>query len=116
LQIYCNYSNPVLLKKHYKTSLCNKQKERNIDSNNKKTPWSESASELYRPSDRRLSANLVQTFKDRGCHMVSVADPYGHILDFLNLEPLLFLPSFSSIVLTRLSVPRSRPTTFQKIW
>jgi hypothetical protein len=25
----------------------------------KKTPWSESASELYRPSDRRLSAKLV---------------------------------------------------------
>jgi hypothetical protein len=26
------------------------------------TPWSESLSELYRPSDRRLSAMLVQTF------------------------------------------------------
>jgi hypothetical protein len=31
-------------------------------------------------------------------------------------EPLLFLPSSSSIVLTRLSGPRSRPTTSQKIW
>jgi hypothetical protein len=30
-------------------------------------------------------------------------------------EPLLFLPSSSSIVLTRLSGPRSRPTTSQKI-
>jgi hypothetical protein len=29
---------------------------------NKITPWSESASELYRPSDRRLSAKLVPTF------------------------------------------------------
>jgi hypothetical protein len=28
------------------------------------------------------------------------------------LEPLLFLPSSSSVVLTRLSGPRSRPTTF----
>jgi hypothetical protein len=28
------------------------------------------------------------------------------------LEPLLFLPSISSVVLTRLSGPRSRPTTF----
>jgi hypothetical protein len=27
-------------------------------------------------------------------------------------EPLLFLPSSSSVVLTRLSGPRSRPTTF----
>jgi hypothetical protein len=30
------------------------------------TPWPESASELYRPSDRRLSARLVPTFADRG--------------------------------------------------
>jgi hypothetical protein len=26
------------------------------------TPWPKSASELYRPSDRRLSAKLVPTF------------------------------------------------------
>jgi hypothetical protein len=31
-------------------------------------------------------------------------------------EPLLFLPSSSSVVLTRLSRPRSRPTTSQNIW
>jgi hypothetical protein len=31
----------------------------------KKTPWPESASELYHPSDRRLSAKLVPTFADR---------------------------------------------------
>jgi hypothetical protein len=29
------------------------------------TPWSESASEQYRPSDRRLSAKLVVTFTGR---------------------------------------------------
>jgi hypothetical protein len=29
---------------------------------NKKNPWPQSASELYRPSDRRLSAKLVPTF------------------------------------------------------
>jgi hypothetical protein len=29
---------------------------------NKKTLWLQSASELYRPSDRRLSAKLVPTF------------------------------------------------------
>jgi hypothetical protein len=50
----------------------------------KKTPWSESASELYRPSDRRLSAKLLPTFADRGCHVVSVTDPYGSILGFLD--------------------------------
>jgi hypothetical protein len=48
------------------------------------TPWSESASELYRPSDRRLSATWLPTFADRGCHVVSVTDPYGRILDFLD--------------------------------
>jgi hypothetical protein len=50
----------------------------------KKTPWSESASELYRPSDRPLSAKWLPTFADRGCHVVSVTDPYGRILDFLD--------------------------------
>jgi hypothetical protein len=30
------------------------------------TQWPDSASELYRPSDRRLSAKLVSTFEDRG--------------------------------------------------
>jgi hypothetical protein len=47
-----------------------------------KTPWPESAGELYQPSDRRLSAKLVPTFEDRRCHVVSVTDPYGRILDF----------------------------------
>jgi hypothetical protein len=51
---------------------------------NKQTPWSESASELYRPSNRRLSAKSLPTFADRGCHVVSVMDPYGRILGFLD--------------------------------
>jgi hypothetical protein len=50
----------------------------------KQTPWSESASELYRPSDRRLSAKLVPTFADRARHVVSVTDPQGCILGFLD--------------------------------
>jgi hypothetical protein len=33
---------------------------------NKQTLWPESASELYRPSDNRLSAKLMPTFADRG--------------------------------------------------
>jgi hypothetical protein len=48
-----------------------------------KTPWPESASELYRLCDRRLSAKLVPTFAHIGCHVVSVTDPYSRILDFL---------------------------------
>jgi hypothetical protein len=42
--------------------------------------------------------------------VVSVTIPYCHILGFLD-EPLFFLSSSSSVVLTRLSEPRSRPTT-----
>jgi hypothetical protein len=43
-----------------------------------------SASELYRPSDRHLSAKLVPTFANRGCHLFSTTDPYGRILGFLD--------------------------------
>jgi hypothetical protein len=55
-----------------------------LDETNKQTPWSESASELHRPSDRRLSAKWLLTFADRGCHVVSVTDSYGRILGFLD--------------------------------
>jgi hypothetical protein len=48
------------------------------------TPWPESANELHQPSDHRLSAKLVPIFADRGCHVVSVTDPYGRILGFLD--------------------------------
>jgi hypothetical protein len=56
---------------------------------NKKTPWSESASELYRSSDCSLSAKWSPTFADRGCHVVSVTSlrPYSR---FPRQEPLLF--------------------------
>jgi hypothetical protein len=50
----------------------------------KKILWPESANELYRPSDRRLSAKLAPTFADAGGHMVSVTDLYGRILGFLD--------------------------------
>jgi hypothetical protein len=56
----------------------------------KQTPWSESASVLYRPSDRRLSAKLVPTFADRGCHVVSVTDPYCRIIGFLDRSRYFF--------------------------
>jgi hypothetical protein len=55
------------------------------------TPWPESASELYRLSDRRLSAKIVPTFANRGSHVVSVMDPYGRIVDFLDRH--YFLPT-----------------------
>jgi hypothetical protein len=55
-----------------------------------KLPWPESASELHRPSDRRLSAKLVLTFADRGFHVVKVTDLYGRILGFLDLSRYFF--------------------------
>jgi hypothetical protein len=42
---------------------------------NKQTLWPESASKLYRLSDRHLLVKLVPTFADRGCHMVNMTDP-----------------------------------------
>jgi hypothetical protein len=67
------------------------------------------------PSDRRLSAKLVQTIADRRCHVVSVTDPYGHIR-FSRPEPATFLSSRSSVVLTKAEWTPSRPTASQKIW
>jgi hypothetical protein len=40
------------------------------------TSCPESMIELYQPSSLRLSAKLVSTFVDRGCHVVSMTDPY----------------------------------------
>jgi hypothetical protein len=54
------------------------------------TLWPESASELYRPGDRRLPAKLVPTFADRVSHVVSVTDPYGRNLGFLDWSRYYF--------------------------
>jgi hypothetical protein len=48
------------------------------------SPWPESASELCRPRDRSLLANLVPTLAYRGCCVVSATDPHGRILGFLD--------------------------------
>jgi hypothetical protein len=42
------------------------------------------------PTERRLSVKWLPTFADRGCHMVSVTDPYDRILGFSRQQPLLF--------------------------
>jgi hypothetical protein len=38
----------------------------------------------------RLLARLMPTFEDRGCHVVSVTDPYGHIFHFPDRSRNLF--------------------------
>jgi hypothetical protein len=64
---------------------------------NRQTPWPESASEHYRPSDRRLSAKLVSIFADRGCCVVSTTDPYSRILGFLDRSRYLFFRVVSQL-------------------
>jgi hypothetical protein len=47
-------------------------------------------SELFLPSDRRLSEKLVPTFVDRGCRVVSATDLYGRNLGFLDRSRYFF--------------------------
>jgi hypothetical protein len=62
---------------------------------NKQIPWFQSASELYRQGDRRLSTRLVPTFADRGCRLVRATDPYYRILDFLGRCSYFFFQLYS---------------------
>jgi hypothetical protein len=56
----------------------------------KQTSWPQSASELYRLSDRRFLVKLVPTFVDRGCCVVSATDSHGRILGFLDRSRYYF--------------------------
>jgi hypothetical protein len=49
-----------------------------------------SASELYRPSDSRLSAKLVPTFANRGRFVISTTDPHDRNLGFLDRSRYYF--------------------------
>jgi hypothetical protein len=72
--------------------LCQQNIPSSLDCNKKlkKTPWRQSVSELYRLSDRRMSAKLVTTLADRGCRVISATDPYGSILGFLDQSRYFF--------------------------
>src|SRR5215468_10244074 len=66
------------------------------------------------PPVGEVSANL---WRIEGSHVVSATGPHGRISLFSRPESLLFHASSSSVDLTRLtrlSGPRSRPTTTQK--
>jgi hypothetical protein len=59
-------------------------------------------------TDRAKAAcrrSWCQRFADRGCRVVSARDLCGHTVGFLDRSRYFFLPSSSSIVLTRLSGP-----------
>jgi hypothetical protein len=70
----------------------------------------------YTESDSHLSVKLMPTFADRGVPRCLYDESLQPQSRFSRPEPLLFLSSSSSIVLTWLSGPRSRTTTAQKIW
>ena len=81
-----------------------------------KTPWPQSASELYRQSGRRRSAKLVPTFADRGVSRGQSNGSPRPLISVFWTGSSTFYSSSSSLDLTRLSGPRSRLTTIQKIW
>jgi hypothetical protein len=69
--------------------------------------------EIIQTENGRLSAKLATTFADRGVprgHRNGSLRPYSRLS---RPESLLLLSSSSSIVLARLSGPRSRPTASQ---
>jgi hypothetical protein len=61
-----------------------------VEKKKKKTPCSESASELYRMSDRRLSAKWLPTFSDRGVPHGQCDGSLRPYSRFSRQEPLLF--------------------------
>ena len=71
------------------------------------------------PTERPPPVGEVSTnfLRIERCHVVSATVPQGRFnLCFLDRSRYFFYSSSSSIDLTRLSGPRSRPTTTQKIW
>jgi hypothetical protein len=87
---------------------------------NKKTKKQRNSVALVReqtisPNDCHLSEKFGPTSADSVCCVVSNMDPYNHILGFLDQSRYFFSSSFS-VVLMRLSEPRSGPTTSQKMW
>jgi hypothetical protein len=68
---------------------------------------------------------VVPTFADRGCHVVSVTDPYGRILDFLDryfffeVAPQLCSRGWVNPVPENLVAPESNPDLWicsQELW
>jgi hypothetical protein len=63
-----------------------------------------------------LVGEIVPTFGDGGCRVVSATDSHGRESRFSRPQPFIFLPSSSSVVFSRLSEHRFRPAASQKIW
>jgi hypothetical protein len=83
---------------------------------NYKTLWPKSASDLYRTEE----LNIVGELSANSCRQrVSHGQRNGSLWPYSRIsrsEPLLFLTSSCSVVLTRLSGPHSRLIASQKMW
>jgi hypothetical protein len=97
------------LKVHYRVQ----RSEPQIASKNNQTNKLRGLSLRANYTDRRLSAKLVWI---EGYRVVSAANPLRPYSRISRPESLLCLSSSSSIVLTKLSGPCSRPPTSRKIW
>jgi hypothetical protein len=73
-------------------------------------------SELYDRATAACRRSQCQLLRIEGVAWSAQRIPTAVNLGFLDPEPLLFRSSSSSVILTRLSGHRSRPTTSQKIW
>jgi hypothetical protein len=62
----------------------------NNNNNNNKLNSVASVRERTIPNDRRLPAKLLPTSADKGCRVVSLTDPYGRILGFLDRSRYFF--------------------------
>ena len=65
------------------------------------------------PPVGEVSANFLRI---EGCHVFSVTVPHDRLISVFQTGAATFYSSSSSIDLTRLSEPHSRPTNTQKIW
>jgi hypothetical protein len=86
--------------------------------NNKKQNKLRGLSPRANYTDRAIAAcrrSLLPRFADRGVSRSQRGGSPTAVISVTRPKPPLFLSSSSSIVLTRLSGPRSRPTTSQKI-
>jgi hypothetical protein len=69
------------------------------------------------PTERAASRrSKCQLLRIKGVAWSAQQIPTAVKLDVLDPEPLHFHSNITSVILTRLCGPRSRPTTSQKIW
>jgi hypothetical protein len=80
----------------------------------KKLIWPESMSKPHQPCNHHLSAKLVSTSVEKGCHMVSLTHPYGRILGFLDRSRYFFFQGAPQLYSWGWMEPVSDPLRLRK--